>query len=332
MSDHHRPSAPSPTATGRHVSRLVWALGLTASFLVVEVIGGLWTGSLALLADAGHMLTDVGGLVLSLLAAWFARKPPTAANTYGYYRMEILAALANGVVLFGVAGIVLYEAYRRFWAPPEILGGPMLLIAIFGLAVNLTAMWLLHGGAGESLNLRGAYLEVLGDALGSIGVIAAAVVIQTTGFVLADPIISAAIGLFILPRTWGLMRQALHILMEGVPPHLNPAEIDAAMRVAHGVRAVHDLHVWTLTSGRDALSAHVLVEDLSDGQHVLGDLQALLRQRFGIEHVTIQLESDRSPLIQVGPREAPNPDGSIPGAPDAGRRPDREGDERTGRR
>jgi len=319
VSEQHRALPARATATGRHVSRLAWALGLTGSFLVVEVIGGLWTGSLALLADAGHMLTDMGGLVLSLLAAWFARKPPTAANTYGYYRMEILAALANGVVLFGVAGLVLFEAYRRFWAPPEILAGPMLGIAVIGLGVNLAAVWLLHGGAGESLNLRGAYLEVLGDALGSVGVIVAAVVIQTTGVVLADPIISAAIGLFILPRTWGLMRQAIHILMEGVPPHLNPAEIDAAMRIAHGVRAVHDLHVWTLTSGRDALSAHVLVEDLSDGQHVLGDLQALLRERFGIEHVTIQLESHRSPLIQMGPRDSdttPDRSGSIsPKAP-----------------
>ena len=216
--------------------------------------------------------------------------------------MEILAALANGVVLFGVAGIILYKAYRRVWNPPEILAGPMLGIAVLGLGVNLTAMWLLHKGAGESLNLRGAYLEVLGDALGSVGVIVAAVVIRTTGFVLADPIISAGIGLFIPPRTWGLMRQAVHILMEGVPPHLNPADIEAAMRTAHGVRAVHDLHVWTLTSGRDALSAHVLMEDLADGQHVLGDLRTLLQERFAIEHVTIQLESDRSPLVQVAPR------------------------------
>jgi cobalt-zinc-cadmium efflux system protein len=180
----------------------------------------------------------------------------------------------------------------------------MLAIAIIGLGVNLAAMWFLHRGSGESLNLRGAYLEVLGDALGSVGVIVAAVVIQTTGFIRADPIISAGIGFFILPRTWGLMRQAIHILMEGVPPHLDPAEIDMAMRTAHGARAVHDLHVWTLTSGRDALSAHVLVEDLSDGKHVLGDLQALLRERFQIEHVTIQLESDRSPLIQAASRDA----------------------------
>ena len=314
--------AHAGTATGRHFSRLVWALLLTSTFLVVEVVGGVWTGSLALLADAGHMLADVGGLVLSLLAAWFARRPPTAANTYGYYRMEILAALANGVVLFGVAAVVLYEAYRRILAPPEVLAGPMLLIAVLGLCVNLVGMWLLHGGAEESLNIRGAYLEVASDALASIGVIAAAVVIRTSGLVLADPLVSAGIGLFILPRTWGLMRQAIHILMEGVPPHLDSREIEAAILTAHGVRAVHDLHIWTLTSGREALSAHVLVEDLSDGQHVLGDLQLLLRQRFGIEHLTIQLESDRSPLIQVARPLETNPGSSgRPGQGTSGQAP-----------
>lgn len=259
----------------------------------------MWTGSLALLADAGHMLTDVGGLSLNLLAIWFARKPPTPAHTYGYFRTEILAALGNGLVLFSVAAFILCEAYRRMWSPPQVLAGPMLVISMLGLAVNLLGMWLLHGGAGESLNLRGAYLELLSDALGSIGVILAAVIIQTTGFTLADPIISVAMGLFILPRTWGLMRQAVHILMEGVPPHLDVQEMEAAMREAHRVRAVHDLYVWTLTSGKEALSAHVLVEDLTDGQHVLGDLQELLRSRFGVEHVTIQLESDRSPLVQL---------------------------------
>jgi cobalt-zinc-cadmium efflux system protein len=298
------------TAASRHLGRLSWTLALTTMFLLVEVIGGFWTGSLALLADAGHMLTDVGGLVLSLLAIWFARRPPSASNTYGYYRMEILAALANGLVLFGVAAVILYEAYRRIWAPPAILAGPMFLIAVVGLGVNLVGIWLLRGGAGESLNLRGAYLEVLGDTLGSLGVIVAAVIIQTTGFTLADPIISAAIGLFILPRTWGLMRQAIHVLMEGVPPHLDPSAIEQAMLASHGVRAVHDLHVWTLTSGRDALSAHVRVGDLTDGRHVLGDLQQLLRDRFGIEHVTIQLESDE-PLLQIG--LAPARDGSQPG-------------------
>ena len=289
------------TAAGRHTGRLIWALGLAAGFLVIEVIGGLWTGSLALLADAGHMLTDVGALSLSLLAVWFAGKPPTLAHTYGYFRMEILAALANGVVLFGVAGFILYEAYRRVWTPPEILAAPMLVIAIFGLAVNLIGIWLLRGGARESLNLRGAYLEVLSDALGSIGVIVAAVIIQTTGFILADPIISAAIGLFILPRTWGLMRQAVHILMEGVPPHLDLGEIEPAMRAAPGVRAVHDLHVWTLTSGRHAMSGHVVVQDLAAGNQILRDLHELLHERFGIEHTTIQLESE--PMVQIARRE-----------------------------
>jgi cobalt-zinc-cadmium efflux system protein len=301
------------TAAVRHTGRLIWTLGLTVGFLIVEVVGGLWTGSLALLADAGHMLTDAGGLSLSLLAIWFAKKPPTPAHTYGYFRMEILAALANGVVLFGVAGFILYEAYRRVWAPPEILAAPMLVIAILGLGVNLLGMWLLRSGAGESLNLRGAYLEVLSDALGSLGVILAAVIIQTTGLFLVDPLISAAIGLFILPRTWGLMRQAIHILMEGVPSHLDLGEIEAAMRAAHGVRAVHDLHIWTLTSGKEAMSAHVLVDDLADGQHILGDLQELLRERFGIEHSTIQLETDRSPLLQInraeGGSRTPSPSG-----------------------
>jgi cobalt-zinc-cadmium efflux system protein len=300
MAPHDHPARPVDTATSRYQARLVWALGLTGAFLVVEVIGGVWTGSLALLADAGHMLTDVGGLTLSLLAIHFARRPPGPSNTYGYVRTEILAALANGVVLLGVAAFILYEAYRRIWTPPEILAGPMLVIAVLGLGVNLVGMWLLRGGAGESLNLRGAYLELLGDALGSVGVILAAVIIQTTGFTLADPLISAGIGLFILPRTWGLLRQAVHVLMEGVPPHLDLGEIEAAMRSAHGVRTVHDLHVWTLTSGKEAMSAHVLVDDLADGQHVLGDLQQLLRERFGIEHATIQLESDRSPLVQIG--------------------------------
>ena len=217
------------SSASHHTGRLLGALGLTASLMVIEIVGGLWTGSLALLADAGHMLTDVGGLSMSLLAVWFAQKPPTTENTYGYLRAEILAAVANGVVLFLVAGYILYEAVLRVWAPPEIHAGPMLAIAVLGLIVNLLGMGLLHHGAGTSLNIHGAYLEMLSDTLGSMGVIVAAVIIQTTGFYLIDPLSSAAIGLFILPRTWALVRQALHILMEGVPPHLNIREIEAAM-------------------------------------------------------------------------------------------------------
>jgi cobalt-zinc-cadmium efflux system protein len=278
--------AHETTAAGRHKARLAWTLAITGGFLALEVVGGLWTGSLALLADAGHMLTDMGGLSLSFLAVWFAQKPPTTANTYGYFRTEILATLANAVVLFVVAGYILYEALHRVWEPPAILSVPMLVIAAIGLGVNLLGMGLLYRGAGESLNLRGAYLEVLSDALGSVGVILAALIIQTTGFFLADPIIGAAIGLFILPRTWGLMRQTM----------------------VHGVRAVHDLHVWTLTSGKDAMSSHVVVDKLAAGDRILRDLHRLLHERFGIEHTTIQLESE--PLAQlVSAMDEPSPSG-----------------------
>lgn len=289
------------TAAGRHTTRLIWAFGLTVVFLIVEVIGSFWTGSLALMADAGHMFTDAAGLSLSLLAVWFAAKPPTQTNTYGYVRLEILAALANGVLLFTVGIFILYEAYQRVWSPPTILAGPMLVISIIGLGVNFISMFLLHSGTGESLNLRAAYLEVLGDAMASLGVILAALTIQLTGWTLVDPLISGGIGLFILPRTWSLIKQATRILLEGAPPHLDVSEIERAIRTSHGVRDVHDLHVWTLTSGKDAMSAHVLVDDFADGQHILKDLQDLLSERFGIEHVTIQLESRRSPLFKIGP-------------------------------
>jgi len=296
----------------RHTGRLVWTLSLTAGFMIIEVIGGLWTGSLALLADAGHMLTDVGGLSMSLLAVWFAQKLPTTENTYGYFRAEILAAMANGVVLFIVAGYILSEAFLRVWAPPVIRAGPMLAIAALGLGVNLLSLGLLRHGAGESLNIHGAYLEVLSDALGSIGVIVAAVIIQTTGFYLVDPLSSAAIGLFLLPRTWAVMRKALHILMEGVPPHLDIREIEMAMTTAANVRAVHDLHVWTLTSGKEAMSSHVIVDDLTAGDRILHDLHKLLHERFGIEHTTIQLESEL--LVQL----LSQPDESSPADRNAG--------------
>jgi len=287
------------SAASRHTGRLMWTLVLTGGFMGIEVIGGLWTGSLALLADAGHMLADVGGLSMSLLAAWFAQRPPTAVKTYGYFRTEILAALANGVILFLVAGYILYEAVLRLWTPPAILSGPMLIIAMFGLAVNLVGMGLLHRGSAESLNLRGAYLEVVSDALGSIAVIAAALLIHATGVYVIDPIVSVAIGLFILPRTWGLIRQALNILMEGVPPHLDIGEIEAAMVSVQGVRAVHDLHVWTLTSGKDVMSSHVVVDDLAAGDRILRQLHRLLHERFGIEHTTIQVELES--LVQISP-------------------------------
>ena len=301
MTPHsHAPSAA--TAAGTHRQRLLWALALTASFLVVEVIGGLLTGSLALLADAAHMLTDVAGLGLSLLAIWFAAKPPTPEKSYGYYRVEILAALINALVLLAVSAFILYEAYRRFASPPDVLGGPMLAVAAVGLGVNLVSIWLLRAGAQESLNLKGAYLEVASDALGSLGVIIAAVVVLSTRWSVVDPIIGAGIGLFVIPRTWALLTQAVNILLEGTPAHLNLDDVTRAMLEIPGTREVHDLHVWTLTSGKYAMSGHVGVGDPRQGNEILRRLHAMLHEQFGIEHTTIQLESQE--LAQIVTRGA----------------------------
>lgn len=313
MSAAHPHASDAQTATGRHRRALLWALGLTGGFFLIEVAGALWTGSLALLADAGHMLTDVGGLGLALFATWFAARPPTPEKTYGYYRVEILAAVVNALVLLAISLLILYEAYRRFLSPPAVLGAPMLVVAVAGLGVNLAGMWLLRAGAGESLNLKGAYLEVLSDALSSLGVIVAAVIVLTTGWRLADPIIGAAIGLFIIPRTWGLLRDAVNILLEGTPSHVNLVEVEGAMASVPGVRQVHDLHAWTLTSGKYAMSGHVLVEDLAAGNQILRDLHELLHERFGIEHTTIQLESE--PLVQIAARgDEPSPRGGEGGS------------------
>jgi cobalt-zinc-cadmium efflux system protein len=211
--------------------------------------------------------------------------------------VEILAALANAVVLLAASGFILYEAYRRVLAPPEILARPMLVIAGLGLAVNLAGLSLLRAGSDESLNLRGAYLEVLSDAVASLGVMAAAFVVLATGWYVVDPLVSAAIGLFIVPRTWGLLRQAVNVLLEGTPPHIDLTAVEAAMREVPGVRRVHDLHVWTLTSGKDAMSGHVVVADVAEADRLTTALHDLLHERFGIAHTTIQVESER--LVQV---------------------------------
>jgi cobalt-zinc-cadmium efflux system protein len=287
------------TAAGRSRRRLVAVLVLTGTFVLVEIAGALWTGSLALAADAGHMLTDLGGLALALFAAWIAARPPTPAKTFGYYRVEILAALVNALVLLLVAGVILIEAYRRILAPPVILGGPMLAIAALGLGVNLFSAWLLRAGAAESLNVRAAYLEVLADALASVGVLIAALVVILSGWTLVDPLTSAAIAVFIVPRTWHLLAQAVNVLLEGTPAHLQLGEIAAAMARVAGVRRIHDLHVWTLTSGRDAMSAHVVVDDLAESSRLLVELHALLHVRFGIDHTTIQLEKAPPAVLQI---------------------------------
>lgn len=289
------------TRAGQHTRPLVTTLALTTTFLVVEVVGAIWTGSLALLADAGHMLTDVGGLVLALFAIRFAAKPPTPEKTYGFYRVEILAALANALVLLGISAFILYEAYRRFQDPPPVLGRPMLVVATVGLAVNIVGVGLLRSRSQESLNLKGAYLEVLSDALGSIGVIVAALIVLATGWQLADPLIGAGIGLFIIPRTWGLLRQAVNILLEGTPPHINLGEVQRAMAAVPGAVQVHDLHVWTLTSGKYAMSGHVVVENVMAADRILRELHTLLHDRFGVEHTTIQIEPRQ--LVQIADRD-----------------------------
>ncbi len=280
----------SGTAAARHSGGLKWALAMTSTFMVVEVVGGLWTGSLALLADAAHMLTDVGGMLLALVAIRFSARPATPEKTFGYVRMEVLSALANAVLLLFLTIYILYEAWQRFLAPPEILGGPMLAVAVVGLAVNLVSMKMLHAGSRESLNLKGAYFEVLADMLGSVGVILAAAVVLLTGWTLADPIIGAGIGLFIVPRTWILLKGAVHILMEGTPPEVDVGLLERQLMDLPGVTAVHDLHVWTLTSGLDALSCHLVVEDMARGRQALLGAQQAMKKSFGITHCTIQIE------------------------------------------
>jgi cobalt-zinc-cadmium efflux system protein len=234
-----------------------------------------------------------------LIATWLAAHPPTPAKTYGYYRAEILAALANALLLFGVAGSILVEAWHRFRVPAPVLAAPMAAVAALGLAVNLLAAWLLQRDARESLTVRAAYLEVLSDALSSLAALAAAGIVVATGWTGADPLASAVIVLLILPRTWQLLRQAVNVLLEGTPAHLSLTEIEEAMTRVAGVRRVHDLHVWTLTSGREAMSAHVVVDDVRDSERLLQSLHAVLHARFGIDHTTIQLETAPPEVLKI---------------------------------
>jgi len=288
----------SASRSGQQKNLLIVLL-MTGTFMVIEVVGGLFTGSLALLADAGHMLTDVAALGLSAFAMWMAAKPSTPEKSYGYHRAEILAAVTNAVVLLLLSIWILYEAYRRVFEPPHVLGVPMLLIGLVGLAVNVASMKLLVDGSESSLNVRSAYLEVLSDAISSFGVILGGGIIWMTGWVLIDPLLSAGISIFIVWRTWGLLSQAVHVLMEGVPTHLNAKEVGQAMASVPGVKGIHDLHIWTITSGLDALSAHVVVPVGEDRDAVLGCLQSLLRDRWRIDHATLQIVEERSDRVQV---------------------------------
>lgn len=272
--------------------RLFTVLLLTAAYMFAEAAGGWWTGSLALLADAGHMLTDVAALALALLAAWFGSRPANPRKTFGYYRLEILAAFVNGVALAVVSLVILYEAYERWYDPPLIeRGGLMMTIAAGGLVVNLISAWLLHGAHEHDLNIRGAWMHVMGDALGSVGAIAAGALVTFYGWYAADPLFSAAIGLLIIWGSWNLIRDATNVLLEGTPAHINLASVEGAILGTRGVEDVHDLHVWTITSGRDALSAHVVHNGAISPPALLGELRTKLHEQFGVDHLTIQMET-----------------------------------------
>lgn len=278
--------------------RLAVALVITALFLVAEVVGGWLSNSLALLADAGHMLTDVGALALSLFVAWFARQPATPQKSFGYLRWEILAALINGAVLLMASGFILWESFARLAAPEAVEGGLMLTVAVLGLAVNALSAWLLHGAAHQSLNMRGAYLHVLSDLLGSVAAIAAALLVRWQGWLIADPIASILMTGLIIRGAWRLVREAVDVLLEATPAHIDVTALRAAMGAVPGVTEVHDLHVWTLTSGVVAMSAHAVAPPSADHARVLRELHRAVGA-FRIHHATIQIEGE--PLEECCP-------------------------------
>lgn len=288
--DHHNPEQPAERVNRRP---LIIALLITALFLVVEFVGGLITGSLALMADAGHMATDVAALALSLFAIWLARRPATPERSYGFARAEVLAALVNAATLVAISIYIFWEALNRIGEPPEIESGPMLLVAVAGLAANAASAWVLMRGGGheQNLNTRGAFLHVVGDMLGSLGAIAAALVMLATGWYLADPLLSAAIGLLILWSSWRLFRESVEVLLETTPKGIDATEVRTALSQVEGVTGVHDLHIWTVTSGLIAMSGHVEVTSAREWHDLLDQCTRLLRERFGIAHVTLQPET-----------------------------------------
>ncbi|HJO25531.1 MAG: cation diffusion facilitator family transporter [Myxococcota bacterium] len=272
--------------------RLAWALGLAATYMGAEAVGGWWTGSLALLADAGHMLADVFALSLSLLAARLARRPAGSQQTYGHHRTEVLAAMTNGILLVGVAFLVVNEALDRIGTSRDILGGPMVAIATGGLAVNFVGLWILRSGSRENLNIRGAWLHVASDALGSIGAITAGILIWAFGWTWADPAASVLIATLIVYASWTLLREAVAVLMEWAPAHVEVTQVEESILGLDEVSAVHDLHVWTISSGRIALSGHVVSTPGCNRDKLLQDVSDLLHERFQIEHSTIQIETE----------------------------------------
>jgi cobalt-zinc-cadmium efflux system protein len=306
----------------QRVSKLKIVLSLSSSYFAAAVITVLFTGSLALLSEAGHMLADVGGLALALFAVNYTRKPATPQRTYGFYRMEILASLTNSVVLVLLSVYILYEGFRRIFEPPEIQSFPIIIVAVIGLIVNFIGMRLLSGGEGggghshglhdhkgkggkkkerergeqeeQSLNVKAVYLETLSDTIGAAGVITAGVIMLTTKFYLADPIISIGLALFILPRTWSIIKKAIHILMEGSPSHISHEEVKKAILQIKGITGIFELHIWTITSDMNALSAHVVIIDPSKSQTILQEINSTLEKKFKITNATIQIETYHS--------------------------------------
>ncbi|HYR07293.1 MAG TPA: cation diffusion facilitator family transporter [Longimicrobium sp.] len=283
----------SAHGSARNRRRLAWTLALAAVYMVAEVVGGLLSNSLALLADAGHMLSDVGALALSLFALWMAQKPATPRHTYGYYRTEILATLANAATLIAISLVIFIEAVRRFYAPEPVMGLTVMWIAAGGLAVNVIGLLVLHGGKDESLNIRGAWLHMLTDALGSVGAILGGLAVWAMGWRWADPAVSIAIAVLVLYSSWHLLRESINVLLEATPGHIDLEAVRGAMLGVDGVEEVHDLHVWTITSGMEAMSGHVVVGDRVERRQsgdILSDLHDVLHDRFGLHHLTIQIE------------------------------------------
>lgn len=287
---HAHRSSHHDHARGASQRTLLIVLALTFGYMIAEAVGGYLANSLALLSDAGHMLTDVAALALSLFAVRFASRPATPRKTYGFYRLEILAALANGVILIVLSLVICVEAYHRLRAPEEVKGWTLVWISTGGLIINLFSAWLLSRSHKESLNVRGAFLHVLGDLLGSVAAISAGVLIIWRGWRWADPLFSVAISGLIIYNSWRLVADAVNILLEGTPSHINPAAVEEAIRTVPGVRAVHDLHIWTITSDRHAVTAHVVVNDASESYHILREVREMLAERFALAHSTIQIE------------------------------------------
>lgn len=272
---------------------LLIALIITGGIMLLEFFGGLVTDSLALLSDSGHMLSDTASLALSLVAMIFAVRPASAKNTYGFYRFEIMAALFNGVTLFVISGFIMWEAFQRIGSPPEVASGTMMIIAAIGLLANLVSAWsLLRKSSGhENINIRSAYLHIVSDALGSVGALLAGLVMSLFSWYMADPIISVIVALLILRSAWGVVKQAFHILMEGAPQSVDSGAVSATLLGIDGVLDVHDLHIWSITSGLDALSGHLLIEDSRSHQDILQQAVKLIEQQYGIRHVTLQVEN-----------------------------------------